>query len=379
MRNRKGITKIQGIIIAVIVIIAIVGIALVVIPKPTKVTPTTTTITSTTTTSITPPPTTSGILTIYVAGAYKAIFNQLASQFKNSTGITVKVVPGGSFSLASEIATTAEPPQLFVPVAYIQAVELQQSRDAGWAIAFLSDHMSIVYSNYTTQNPYWGELYSNYTMAMKTNSTTYWNNFFTLLSEHFSLGISYPSSDPEGLYAYLILKMAGKLYSPTHSESYYISIANSSHNIEGASTTADFVAPLEAGRLDFVFSYESYAISQHFEYLTLPPWLSFGYYANETAWDSEFTCPITVNGQSLDIHGNPVYLYITVPQGASDATEAYEFISFLLSHHSELSQFGVTPLYPALLFYQNKSDVPSQILNLVNEGELTYAGNFSAI
>ncbi|AWR97679.1 extracellular solute-binding protein [Acidianus sulfidivorans JP7] len=375
MKSRKGLTKIQGIIIVVIVVIAIAGIAIVLTHKPT---PTTTTTSTTITTPVTST-SSSQILTIYVAGAYKAIFDELASQFENQTGITVKVVPGGSFGLASEIATSSQPPQLFVPVAYIQAVELQQSEDAGWAIAFLSDQMSIVYSNYTTHSPYWNELYSNYTLAMKTNETTYWNNFFTLLATKFSLGISYPSSDPEGLYAYLILKMAGKLYSPTHSETYYISLANESHDIVGASTTADFVAPLEAGRLSFVFSYKSYAISQHLEYLQLPPWLSFGYYSNELSWDSSFSCLITVSGHTLNISGNPVYLYMTVPKNAADATEAYEFISFVLSHHSELAQFGVTPVYPALLYYQNKSDIPSQILNLLNEGELTYAGNFSAV
>ncbi|MFP3233764.1 MAG: extracellular solute-binding protein, partial [Sulfolobaceae archaeon] len=245
-------------------------------------------------------------------------------------------------------------------------------------IAFISDQMALVYSNYTTMNPYWNQLYSNYTMAMKTNSTEYWHNFFYLLTTKFSLGISNPSSDPEGLYGYLILKMASYLYA-NKSFDYFIHLANESNVIHSAPTTADFVAPLKAGELDFVFSYKSYAISQHLDYLQLPPWLSFGYYPNETNWYSFFFYKITVNGQTLKIYGNPVYLYMTIPKNAPNQQLALQFIQFVIINVNELAMFGVTPITHPVLFYESPSDVPPQIMNLLNEGVLTYGGNFTAV
>lgn len=364
----KGISTITIAIIA-IVIVVVASIAVVALLSHHH-----TTATANSTTS----PTSSQAVTIYVAGAYYAIFQYLAQQFYNQTHILVHVIPGGSFALASQIATeTPVPANVFVPVAFIQAVELEGSRNPGWAIAFISDQMAIIYSNYTTQNPYWQQLYSNYTMAMKTNESKYWFNFFYLLtSGHFSLGIANPNSDPEGLYAYLILKMAGYLYA-NHSFDYFVKRAEP--YVKSAPTTANYVPDLKAGTLDFTFSYVSYAVSQHLEYLELPPWLSFGYYPNETNWYSFFFYKITVNGQSLKIYGNPVYLYITIPKGANDTQAAYEFIQFLITHVNELSRYHVTPIYPSLLFYNNKSDVPQPILQMLNSGELKYAGNFSQV
>ncbi len=376
--KNKALTKLQGIIIAVIVIIAVVAVAVYFITsRPSHMVTTTTTTTVSSTATITTP--TTGSVTVYVAGAYVAILNYLAKQFENSTGIQVHVVPGGSFALASQIASqTPVPANVFIPVAYIQAVELEGSRNPGWAIAFLSDQMSIVYSNYTTKAPYWNELYSNYTMAMQTNESKYWYSFFYLLSTKFSLGISNPSSDPEGLYAYLILEMAGYLYA-NHNISYFVDLVKENPNVKVAPTTADYVAPLKAGELDFTFSYVSYAVSQDLEYIQLPPWLSFGYYPNETNWYSQFAYNITVSGKTLTIHGNSVYLYITVPLNASNTQAAYEFINFILSHESELKMFHVTPVSPALLFYESSSNVPQPIMSLLNSGVLKYAGNFSAV
>jgi molybdate/tungstate transport system substrate-binding protein len=362
-KTTRGLTTkvIVGVIIAVIVIAAIVALLLY---HP-----------SSTTTSTSSVSSSSGPIIVYVAGAYKAIFDYLAQQFEKQYGIPVKVVPGGSFGLAAEIAQ-GQQANVFVPVAYLQAVELEGNNNPGWAIAFISDQMAIVYTNYTTQSPYWNELYGNYTMAMKTNETQYWYNFFYLLTTKFSLGISNPSSDPEGLYAMLILKMAGYLYA-NHSFDYFIKLAEP--NIKSAPTTADYVPALEAGELDFVFSYKSYAISQHFEYLTLPSWLSFGYYPNETNWYSFFFYKINVSGQTIRIYGNPVYLYITIPKNTPNFNESLMFLEFVINHVNGLAQFGVTPITHPVLFYENESDVPSQILNLLNQGVLQYGGTFPSL
>ncbi|WP_338601851.1 extracellular solute-binding protein [Sulfolobus tengchongensis] len=381
MSSNKALTRAQAIVIVVIVVIAVIG-GVIGYYYSTKHSATSSQITtSSTSTQSSVSNTSTGLsqgVSVYVAGAYVAILNYLANQFQNSTGIPVHVVPGGSFALASQISSeTPVPANVFIPVAYIQAVELTGSRNPGWAIAFLSDQMAIVYSNYTTRSPYWSQLYSNYTMAMQTNNTKYWYNFFYLLSTKFSLGVANPNTDPEGLYAYLIFQIAGYLYA-NHNTSYFVDLIKANPNVKVQPSTANYVPSLKSGTLDFTFSYVSYAVSQGLEYLKLPPWLSFGYYPNETNWYSQFAYNISVNGKTLTIHGNPVYLFITVPLNASNTQVAYEFINFILQHESELSKYQVTPIYPALLFNET-NNIPQPVINLVSSGELRYAGNFSEI
>lgn len=124
--KNKAITRLQGIIIAVIVIIAVIAVAVYFITiRPSHVVTITTTTSTTTVPSTTTTTPVTGSVTVYVAGAYVAILNYLAKQFENATGIQVHVVPGGSFALASQIASqTPVPANVFIPVAYIQAVEL---------------------------------------------------------------------------------------------------------------------------------------------------------------------------------------------------------------------------------------------------------------
>jgi len=387
MPLNKGLTRVQAIVIIIVVMIAViagvVGYYLINHPSNSVTTSSSSTTTSSSLSSTSISSSTTNItssqgITVFVAGAYLAILNYLADQFQNATEIPVHVVGSGSFALASQIASqTPVPANVFIPVAYIQAVELTGSRNPGWAIAFLSDQMTIVYSNYTTKSPYWSQLYSNYTMAMETNNTKYWYNFFYLLTTKFSLGIANPNTDPEGLYAYLILQMASYLYA-NHNISYFVHLVKANPNVKVAPSTANYVAPLKAGTLDFTFSYVSYAVSQGLEYLKLPPWLSFGYYPNETTWYSQFAYNISVNGQTLTIHGNPVYLYITIPLNASNIQTAYQFIGFVLGHESQLTRFNVIPIQPALL-YNETSNIPQPILNLLKSGELKYAGNFSEV
>ncbi|AHC51904.1 ABC transporter substrate-binding protein [Sulfolobus acidocaldarius SUSAZ] len=376
MSYKKALTRIQAILIVVIIVIAVVGVAVYFLSQKPSSSPASSSSTSSSSNSASST-SQSGNLVIYGAGAYAAILNYLASQFQNQTGIQTHVNPGGSFALASQISQ-GSPVDVFVPVAFIQAIPLEGSQNPGWTIAFLSDQMTIVYSNYTESTPYWNQLYSNYTMAMKTNQTQYWYNFFYLLSTKFSLGIANPNTDPEGLYAYLILNMAGYLYA-NHNTSYFTDLVKANPNVKSATTTAAFVSPLKAGELDFTFSYVSYAVSQKLDYLKLPPWLSFGYYPNETQWYSQFSYNITVSGKTLTIHGNPVYLYITVPLTSTNPNAAYQFIEFILSHHSELSQFGVTPVYPAVLFYNNLNSLPQPISQLLQNGELKYGGTIPSI
>ncbi|WP_126449861.1 extracellular solute-binding protein [Sulfodiicoccus acidiphilus] len=309
-------------------------------------------------------------LAVYVAGAYTAEAQFLAQAFHNSTGVQVTVIPGGSFKLASDIAA-GEPASVFMPVAFTQAVDVLGQRNPGWAIGIFTDQMAIVYSNASLQNPSVREALSYYHEAMSTNDSTYWFDFFeTITSGSVKLGISNPSTDPEGLYAFLMLEIAGKIYA--HNSSYFLDrVIETGANVT-RSSTGEYVGPLEEGEVQLVFSYRSYAMAQGFSYLQLPPWLNFGS-SQYSSFYSKFSWPVNLEGKDVNVSGSPVYLYITVPTKPQNPQASYAFLRFVLSHVDELERYGLTPAIPAPLFASNNT-LPPQISELESSGEVTYAG-----
>ncbi|MFB6489910.1 MAG: substrate-binding domain-containing protein [Thermoproteus sp. AZ2] len=308
-------------------------------------------------------------LSLCIAGAYAVEGEYLKSAFFNATGIRVAVRPGGSFALAHEIAL-GTPCGVFMPVAFRQAVAGTGPYNPGWAIALAADEVVIVYSNTTTSYPGAAELIELYEEAVKSNDTRLWYAFFyNLTSGEYPLGVADPSTDPEGLYALLLLEAAGRLYAGN--QSYFIDRMAAAHANVTRSSTFYYIVPLKEGQIAFVFSYKSYAVANGLSYLEPPPWLNFGspQYAD---WYAQFSWVIPVNGVPTRINGTPVYLYITIPKGEGSGA-ALRFLLFALSHRQDLAKFGLYPL-PKPMVFGNISALPDPLAQMLRNGTLIYGG-----
>ncbi|MGC8972938.1 MAG: extracellular solute-binding protein [Thermoproteus sp.] len=310
-------------------------------------------------------------LVLCIAGAYAAEGHYLAEAYRNITGVQVVVKPGGSFALAHQIALGV-PCDVFMPVAFRQAVAGTGAYDPGWAIAFVADSNVIVYSNASLKTfPGMAELLDLYREAYTSNDSKLWYRFFyELTSGKYPLGVADPATDPEGLYAMLIFEAAGELYAGN--ESFFIyRMAENRANVTRSSTFY-YVVPLKEGQLAFVFSYKSYAEANGLQYLELPPWLNFGDAAH-SGWYSRFSWTIPIEGVETQIRGSPVYLYITIPRNARDRTAALDFLLFVLRERGQLARYGLTPLGKPVVF-GNASSLPAALRQLLSNGTLTYGG-----
>ncbi|MEL9991901.1 MAG: substrate-binding domain-containing protein [Thermoproteus sp.] len=312
-------------------------------------------------------------LVLCIAGAYAAEGNALASAYADSTGARVVVKPGGSFALAGQIAL-GSPCDVFMPVAFRQAVVATGPYNSGWAVAFVADSNVIVYSNASLANFNASGLLEVYRRAVETNSSSAWYKFFyDLTSGRYPLGVANPATDPEGLYAMLILEAAGRLYADN--ESFFVErIAANKANVTRSSTFY-YVVPLKEGQIAFVFSYRSYAEANDLQYLELPPWLNFGD-VNYTKWYSQFSWTIPINGVPTAVEGAPVYLYITIPKNAKNYDAALDFLLFVLRNRGDLAKYGLSPLQKPLVF-GNTSALPQQLKELLGNGTLQYGGPLS--
>ncbi|MEZ0248153.1 MAG: extracellular solute-binding protein [Thermoproteus sp.] len=312
-------------------------------------------------------------IVLCIAGAYAAEGNALASAYANLTGARVVVKPGGSFALAGQIAL-GSPCDVFMPVAFRQAVVAAGPYNPGWAVAFVADSNVIVYSNASLANFNATGLLEVYKKAIETNSSSAWYEFFyDLTSGRYPLGVANPATDPEGLYAMLILEAAGRLYAGN--EGFFVERMAANRANVTRSSTFYYVVPLKEGQIAFVFSYRSYAEANGLQYLELPPWLNFGD-MNYAGWYSHFSWTIPIGGVPTAVEGAPVYLYITIPKNAKNYDAALDFLLFVLRNRGDLAKYGLTPLQKPLVF-GNTSALPQQLRELLGNGTLQYGGPLS--
>ncbi|MGC8949281.1 MAG: extracellular solute-binding protein [Thermoprotei archaeon] len=301
-------------------------------------------------------------LSIYVADAYTEEANFLGNIFRNSTGIPFTIKSGGSFGLAREI-TISHHADIFMPVALEAIFPIYLGNySPGWAIAFVSDQMSVVYTNTSINNVYAMYALNNATMAMITNNTEYWYNFFyTLSSGKVKVGISNPNVDPAGFRAWLVLKLAGYLYANSTNFFYKRMIENKG-NVTGQHA-AELVAPLVSGDINFLFIYKSTAIIKKLNYIDLPPQINLGDIKYSSLYRNvNYTL---VNGI---VYGAPIYLFITIPKTTMNYNASVQFVMFVLKHSELLEKFGLTALKPARLY--NYSATPAWMLELITDGYL---------
>lgn len=310
-------------------------------------------------------------IVLCIAGAYAQEGHMLADMFGNSTGVQVVVKPGGSFALAHQIAL-GTPCDVFMPVAFRQAVVGTGNYNPGWAIAIVADSNVLVYSDASVKTfPGMADLISLYERAYTTNDSKLWYQFFyDLTSGRYPLGIADPATDPEGLYAMLILKAAGKLYAGD--ESFFVARMIQNRANITRSSTFYYVVPMKEGQIAFVFSYKSYAVANGLKYLELPPWLNFGD-VGYSSWYAQFSWTIPIEGKPVQIRGSPVYLYITIPKSAENSRLALQFLLFVLNNREALSRYGLTPLEKPIVFGDVNS-MPAQLKDLLDRGDLQYGG-----
>ncbi len=353
--ERKGISTV-AIVAAVVVIVTIAAAGAYYLLSSTSASSTTSSITS------------SGLI-LYSADAYVNETQTLESSFTHQTGIpTLPPKSAGSLVLGQEIAQ-GNPVSVFISVSKpaVQNATLK-SEFGGWAIAFASDYMSLVYSSASMQNSAAMVVISSYNNAVSANTTLAWFDFFSnVTSGSVKVGISNPNGDPAGFRAWIVLEAAGYAYNDNNTNYFSNRMIANGGNITGASA-ADLVAPLESGQIQFLFIYKSAAISDKLHVMDVPSQVNLGSPAFSSFY-SKFTYTISTGVQT----GGVVALWITVPKDSTDPTDSALFVAFVVKNAPTLlSDSGLVLYGPSKLY--NDTDVPQSIAQLISDGSVTVAG-----
>jgi molybdate/tungstate transport system substrate-binding protein len=308
-------------------------------------------------------------LITFNADAYTAEVQALLNGFTGASGIPVAPThSAGSFALARQIASGSQV-DVFIPVALSAAAPGNLGAlSSNWAIGFASDQMVIAYSNATTSAPPAAAIIAGYQQAARSNASSDWSSAFkSLASGSVKVGISDPNADPAGLRGWLVLEAAGSIYADGNQSAYSASLLQGKANVTG-SAAANMVAPLQAGQFQFLFIYRSAAIAQHLGYLQLDHKVNLG--DPKLAASYALLTYKLATGQTK---GAPIILCMTIPTNAPHASEAVQFVQYLVKSSGPLaSAYGLQPFAPPLLY--NNTATPQFVAQMLSGGAIAQAG-----
>ena len=258
-------------------------------------------------------------IVVFHAGSLAIPLTQAADEFEaRNDGIVVSLEPGGSLHSARKVSDLGRKCDVFVSADVESITNLLIPDHASWYIVFASNEMALAFR--PSLNP----------SDIPTNDT--WTNL--LLDPAFKFGRSDPSGDPAGYRAILTMKLAENYFSTP-------GLANSLIAKDQRFTrpkSADLIALLQTGAIDYAFVYRSVAVQQSIPFLRFPPELHLGdpAYADqyaEVSVDIDGKKP----GETMTIRGLPVFYALTIPHNSPDPDLAMRFVEYFLSNDGGLS------------------------------------------
>ncbi len=195
-----------------------------------------------------------------------------------------------------------------------------------------------------------------------------------VLSNETRLGTSNPNTDPEGYRALMVLQLSSLFVK--NSSTYYLS-AFQELNATGKGTEvamgSALFAYVQSGEVYYdIALYRSSAISHHIPFIVLPPQVNLGS-ANFSSFYSRAEVSIVSGGRTVVLHGAPIFISLTIPNGFKNKVLASSIVLFLISPEGKalMKEYGISPL-SVPEFFGSPSDVPQPLRSFINSSVLAY-------
>jgi molybdate/tungstate transport system substrate-binding protein len=162
--------------------------------------------------------------------------------------------------------------------------------------------------------------------ASEIGATNWWE---ILARPGVQVGRSDPNTDPSGYRTLLVWQLAGLHYGVPDMEARMLRAAPP-RNIRPRE--ADQVALLQAGELDYIWTYENLAALMGLPYLKLPDAVDLGAPADSASYARASTRVLGKRaGDTITVRGRPILFGVTVPRGAPHPGAGERFVAYLLS------------------------------------------------
>jgi len=252
-------------------------------------------------------------LVVYNAGSLALPLRAALDSFAARERVTVDQENAGSLETARKLTELGKIPDI-VAVADYEVIPLLLVPDhATWYAKFAHNRMVLAYQDRSRGAP-------------EINTNNWWQ---VVTRPGVQVGRADPSLDPNGYRTLLVWQLAERFYKQPGLASRMLTTAPP-RNVRPKE--ADLVALLQAGELDYIWSYESIALGVGLRYVTLPEAIDLSAPADSAAYA---VASVRVAGKtprdSLTMRGQPIVYAFTVPTRAPHPALAARFAAYLAS------------------------------------------------
>jgi molybdate/tungstate transport system substrate-binding protein len=274
-----------------------------------------------------------GPLVVFNAGSLAHPVRELLGAFQRRyPGVRGVHESSGSLEAARKLTELGKVPDVLAVADYGVIEKLLFPRHASWHAAFASNAMVLAYTERSAG-------------AKEVTPETWWR---VLLRPGVRSGHSNPSLDPNGYRTLMVFQLAESHYRQP-GLSRRLSAAVPARYIRPKE--ADLTALLQAGELDYAWSYRSLATTTGLRWVELPAEINLSDPAKADLYSvARARLPgASMRGRdSVEFRGEPIVYALTIPAGAPHRATAEAFVRFVFTEEGQgiLRRSGFT-LLPA--------------------------------
>jgi molybdate/tungstate transport system substrate-binding protein len=257
----------------------------------------------------------SGPLVVYNAGSLAFPFQQLLLAFASKhPGLTPAQESSGSLEAARKLTELGKIPDVLAVADYNVITKLLIPDYAADYIPFASNAMVLAYTERSRH-------------AQEISGENWWQ---ILLEPGVRWGHSNPALDPNGYRSLMVFQLAEQHYGEPGLAGRLEQALDSRYV---RASEAQLVGLLQAGELDYAWSYRSLAASTGLKWITLPPEIDLSDPARTESY-ARATLRLPgprLGGDSVEFRGEPILYALTIPNAAPHPKVARAFVDFVRS------------------------------------------------
>lgn len=272
-----------------------------------------------------------GPLVVFNAGSLAAPFRDALQAFRaRYPGIEPRQESSGSIEAARKLTELGKIPDLLGVADSAVIPSLLIPAHATWYVTFARNAMVLIHTDRSAG-------------ARDINQDTWWQ---VLLRPGVRTGRSDPSLDPNGYRTLFVTQLAERHYRQPGLAAKLVAAMPPRYM---RPKEADLVALVQAGELDYAFSYRSIAVTTGLRAVALPPEVDLSDPARAAAYGAATTKvpgATRAGTDSIQITGAPIVYALTIPDRAPNRAAAVAFARFLLSADGQaiFRKHGFLPL-----------------------------------
>ncbi|MBA2685119.1 MAG: extracellular solute-binding protein [Gemmatimonadaceae bacterium] len=252
-------------------------------------------------------------IVVFNAGSLARPLRAALDSFTAGTSIKIEQENAGSIETARKLTELHRIPDLVGSADYQVFPKYLIPGQTSWYARFARNRMVLMYSP-----------------KSKSASTIDSTNWYKVLEEKgVQTGRSDPALDPNGYRSLVVMRLAELYYKQKGLTERLI--ANSAAHVVRPKEV-DLMGLLQAGEIDYAWSYESVAQAAKMPYVTLPRAIDLSDPADSAQYAlASVKLPGKTPGDSLELKGEPILYGFTVPRDAPHKALGEKFAAFLIS------------------------------------------------